>query len=99
MEEEDKIGNKPAKVECKAVLDTLAGRETEIQVHTLGDTLSELKGMETVQTLSDTVAENELKSLGGTQVKVNTKALNYQMADRQAKVKVENLGHTSQRQI
>ena len=42
--EEDKVGNTPAKVESKAVLDTLAAKEIEVKVHTLGDTLSKLKG-------------------------------------------------------
>ena len=73
-----------ANVKCKAVLDTLAARETEVKVHTLGNTVSELKGIETLNTLSDTVAENEVESLGNKQVKVNANALDYQMADRQA---------------
>jgi len=64
--EEEKVGNMPAKVECKAVLDKLADRETEVKVHTLGDTLSELKGVETLHTLKDTVAKNEVESLGDT---------------------------------
>ena len=72
-----------AKVKCKAVLDTLAARETEVKVHILGNTVYELKSIETLDTLSDTVAENEIESLGNKQVKVNTKALDYQMADRQ----------------
>ena len=71
-------------MKCKAVLDTLAARETEVKVHTLGNTVSELKGIETLNTLSDTVAENEVESLGNKQVKVNANALDYQMADRQA---------------
>lgn len=33
----------PVKVECKAVLNKLVERKTEIHVHTLGDTLSEVK--------------------------------------------------------
>ena len=86
-----------AKVKCKAVLDTLAARETEVKVDTLGNTVSELKGIETLDTLSDTVAENEVESLGNKQVKVNAKALDYQMGVRQAKVKVEKVGDTSQR--
>ena len=73
-----------AKVKCKAVLDTLASRETEVKVHTLGNTVSELKGIKTLDTLSYTVAENEVESLANKQVKVNAKALDYQMADRQA---------------
>ena len=73
-----------ANVKCKAVLDTLAAREREVKVHTLGNTVSELKGIETLDTLSYTVAENEVESLGNKQVKVNAKALDYQMADRQA---------------
>ena len=72
-----------AKVKCKAVLDTLAARETEVKVHILGSTVYELKSIETLDTLSDTVAENEIESLGNKQVKVNAKALDYQMADRQ----------------
>ena len=72
-----------AKVKCKAVLDTLAARETEVRVHILGNTVYELKSIETLDTLSDTVAENEIESLGNKQVKVNAKALDYQMADRQ----------------
>ena len=72
-----------AKVKCKAVLDTLAARETEVKVHILGNTVYELKSIETLDTLSDTVAENEIESLGIKQVKVNAKALDYQMADRQ----------------
>ena len=72
-----------AKVKCKVVLDTLAARETDVKVHTLGNTAYELKSIETLDTLSDTVAENEIESLGIKQVKVNAKALDYQMADRQ----------------
>ena len=68
MVEEEKVGNMPAKEVCKAVLDTLADRETEVKVHTFGDTLSELKSMETIQTLSDTVPENEVESLAEVQV-------------------------------
>jgi len=82
----------PAKVVCKAVLDTLTDRETEVKVHTFGETLSELKGRETIHILSDTVGENEVESFGDTQVKVNTKALDYRMAYRQDAVKVEKLG-------
>jgi len=87
----------PAKVESKAVLDKLADRETEVKVHTLGDTLSEQKGMETLHTLKDTVAENEFESLGDTQFEVSAKALDYQMVARKEEVKVEKLGDTSQR--
>ena len=72
-----------AKVKCKAVLDTLAARETDVKVHTLGNTVYGLKSIETLDTLSDTVAENEIESLGIKQVKVNAKAVDYQMADRQ----------------
>ena len=61
--EEYKVGNMPVKVECKAVLNTLAARETEVKVHTFGNTLSEPKGMETLQILNNTVAENEIQSL------------------------------------
>ena len=80
------------------MLARLAARETEVKVHTLGNTVSELNGIETLDTLSDTVADNEVKSLGDKQVKVNAKALDYQMVDRPAKVKVEKVGDTSQQQ-
>ena len=93
---EEKVGNMSAKVECKAVLDKLAAREKEVKVHTLGDTLSVLKGLQTLHTLSDTGAENQFESFGDKKVKVNAKALNYQMVDRQAKLKVGKLGDTSQ---
>ena len=33
--EDEKVGNISAKVECKAVLDILAARETEVNVHIL----------------------------------------------------------------
>ena len=59
--------------------------------------MSELKGIETLDTLSDTVAEKAVESLGNKKVEVNAKALHYQMADRQAEVKVDKLGDTSQR--
>ena len=59
---EEKVGNMSAKVECKAVLNTMAARETEDKVHKLGITLSELKGLETLHTLSYTVAENQVES-------------------------------------
>ena len=49
---EEKVGNVSVKVECKAVLNTLAARETEDKVHTLGNTLSELKHLEKLHTLS-----------------------------------------------
>ena len=77
--EDEKVGNISAKVECKAVLDTLAARETEVMIHTLRNTVSELKGIETLDTLSDTVAENEVESLGNKQVKVNAEASDRQV--------------------
>ena len=58
--EEEKVGYMPAKVECKAVVDTLAARETEVKVRTLGNTLSELKSMKMLETLSKTVAINKV---------------------------------------
>ena len=79
------------------MLDILAARETEVKVHTLGNTVSELKGIKTLDTFRDTVAKEEVESLGDKQVKVNAKALDYQMGVRQAKVKVEKVGDTSQR--
>ena len=79
------------------MLDILAAREREVKVHTLGNTVSELKGIKTLDTFRDTVAKEEVESLGDKQVKVNAKALDYQMGDRQAKVKVEKVGDTSQR--
>ena len=42
-------------------------------------------------------AENKVESLGDTQVEESSKALDYEMHDRQAEVKVEKLGYTSQR--
>ena len=42
------------------MINTLAARETEFKVHTCGDTLSELKGMERLHILKDTVAEIEV---------------------------------------
>ena len=96
MVEDEKVGKTSAKVECKAVLDTLAARETEVKVHTLENAVSEQKGIETLNTLSDAVAENEVELLADKQVEVNAKALNYEMADRQTEVKVEKLGDTSQ---
>ena len=59
--------------------------------------MSELKGIKTLDTFRDTVAKKEVESLGDKQVKVNAKALDYQMSVRQAKVKVEKVGDTSQR--
>ena len=52
-----------AETQSKAVLNTIAARETEVKVHTFGNTLSKLKGMETLHTLKNTVAENEIQSL------------------------------------
>ena len=72
MVEKNKVGNLPAKEECKAVLDTPADRKSEVEVHSLGDTLSELKGMQTLHTLTVTVAEIEVELLGDTQLEVNT---------------------------
>jgi len=54
--------------------------------------------MEMLDKLSDTVAVNEVESLCGTQANVNAKALDYQMADKKAEVKLDTLGDTSQRQ-
>ena len=42
-------------MECKAGLDTLVARETEVKIHILGDPLFELKGMKTIHTLKDAV--------------------------------------------
>ena len=75
--EDEKVDNTSAKVEYKAVLGTLAAGETDVKVHTLGNTVYELKGIETLDTLSDTVAENAVESLGDKQVEVNVKALDY----------------------
>ena len=97
MVEDEKVSKTSAKMLCKAVLDTLAARETEVKAHTPVNTVSDLKGIETLDTLSDTVAENEVESLGDKEVEVNAKALDYQMADREADVKVEKLGAISQR--
>ena len=72
--------------------------KSEVEVHSLGDTLSELKGMQTLHTLTVTVAEIEVELLGDTQLEVNTKALGYRITDREAEGKVEKLGDTSQRQ-
>ena len=47
--DEKKAGNMSVKVECKGVLDTLAARETEVKVHTLGDTLVRAKGHRNVK--------------------------------------------------
>ena len=60
--EKEKVANTPTKVECTAVLDTLAATETEVKVHIQ----SEVKGKETFYALSDTVAKNEVKSRGDT---------------------------------
>ena len=49
--------------------------------------------------MSDIVAENEDDSLEDIQVIAKTKALDYQMSDRQAELRVGKLGDTSQRQI
>ena len=95
--EDEKVGKTSVKVECEAVLDTLAARETQVKVHTFENTVSELKGIETLHLLSDTVAENEVDLLGDKKVDVNAKALDYQMGDRQAEVKVEKLCDTSER--
>ena len=95
--EEEKFCNTLAKVKCKAVLDTLPVRETDVLVHILGDTPSELKGIETLDKLSDTVGGSEVELLGDTQVKINAKVLDYLMAYRQAKVKAEKLGDSGQR--
>ena len=91
--EENKVG----KEECQGVLDTPADRKSEVEVHSFGDTLSELKGMETLHTLSVTVAENKVELLGDTQLEVNTKALGYRITDTEEEVKVKKLGDTSQR--
>ena len=48
-----------------------------LRSHTLANTVSELRGIETLNTLSDTVAENEVESLGDKEVEVNAKALDY----------------------
>lgn len=69
------------------MLYTLAPRETEVKVHTFGDTLSELKGMETFHTLSETVAKIEVESFGDTQVEVNGKALGKQIANKTSRSK------------
>ena len=66
-------------------------------IETLSDTVGGLKSMETLHTLKDTVAENEIQSLGDTQLEENLKALHYQIIARQAEVKCEKLGDTSQR--
>ena len=75
--EEENVGNTLAEVECKAVLETLAAKETEVKVHTLGDTLPELKDMQRLHAVNDTVAENDGVSVGDTQVEINAKALDY----------------------
>ena len=75
--EEGNVGNTLAEVECKAVLETLAAKETEVKVHTLGDTLPELKDMQRLHAVNDTVAENDGVSVGDAQVEINAKALDY----------------------
>ena len=45
--------------------------------------------MQMLDTSSNKVAVNKVESLGHTLVKVNDKALDYQMADRKAEVKVD----------
>ena len=53
--------------------------------------------MAQVFTPGDRRVEVEVETLSDTQVEVNAKALDYQMADRQAEIRVEKLGETSQR--
>ena len=91
-------GKTLAEVECKAVLETPAAKETEVKVHTLGDTLPELKVMQRLHSLNDTIAENEGVSLADTQVEINAKALDYEMTNKEEEVKVEIIGDTRQRQ-
>ena len=93
--EEENVGNTLAEVECKAVLETLAAIETDVKVHTLGDTLPELKVMQRLHALNDTVAENDGVSLGDTQVEINAKALDYEMTNKEEEVKLEIFGDTS----
>ena len=57
----------------------------------------ELKGWK-CSTHERQVAVIEVKSFRDTQAKVNANALDYQMADRKAEVKMNKLGDTSQRQ-
>ena len=95
--EEENVGNTLAEVECKAVLETLAAKETEVKVHTLGDTLPELKVMQRLHPLNDTIAENDGVSLADTQVEINAKALDYEMTNKEEEVKLEIFGDTRQR--
>ena len=54
--------------------------------------------METFNTFSNLAAEKKVESFSDTEVKVNFKALNYQMVEkRQRKVKVGKPGYSSQR--
>ena len=48
--------------------------------------------MQMLDTCCDKVAVNKVESLGDTLVKVYDKALDYQMADRKAEIKVDQLG-------
>ena len=91
------VGKTLAEVECKAVLETPAAKETEVKVHTLGDTLPELKDMQRLHAVNDTVAENDGVSLGDTQVEINAKALDYEMTNKEEEVKLEIIGDTRQR--
>ena len=86
-------------VEAEALIYTLAGRLQVVEEDKVGNTPAKLewKAVQTFDTLSDTVAENEVDSLGDTQMEVNGKALDYQMADWQADGKVDKLGDISQR--
>ena len=95
--EEENVGNTLAEVECKAVLETLAAKETDVKVHTLGDTLPELKVMQRLHSLNDTVGENDGVSLGDTQVEINFKALDYEMTNNEEEIKLEIFGDTRQR--
>jgi len=54
--------------------------------------------MEILDALSNTVAVSEVEPLRDRRAKVNAKALDYQMADKKAEVKLDTLGDTSQRQ-
>ena len=69
--------------------------KTDIKFHTLGHTLSELKGIELLNTLSETVVK-DVKSLVDRQSKLNTEALDYQMtsSDKVTANEVESLGNT-----
>ena len=59
--------------------------------------MSEQKGMETFNTFINLAAEKKVESFSDTEVKVNFKALNFQMVDRQKEVKVGKPGYSSQR--